>query len=64
MPDPREAPVRFEHVSFSYPSRGGLVLDRVDLELEPGETVALTGPSGEASTLDLSHSWPSPTPAT
>ena len=46
VPDPREAPVRFEHVSFSYPSRGGLVLDRVDLELEPGETVALTGPSG------------------
>jgi ATP-binding cassette, subfamily C, bacterial CydD len=45
-PDPREAPVRFERVSFSYPSRGGLVLDRVDLELEPGETVALTGPSG------------------
>ena len=45
-PDPREAPVRLEGVSFSYPSRPGLVLDGVELELRPGETVALTGPSG------------------
>jgi ABC-type multidrug transport system fused ATPase/permease subunit len=33
-------------VSFSYPARPGLVLDRLDLELEPGETVALVGESG------------------
>lgn len=45
-PDPRQSAVRLEQVSFSYPTRRGLVLDRVDLELEPGETVALTGPSG------------------
>ena len=45
-PSPREASVRLEGVSFSYPSRGGLVLDGVDLELTPGETVALVGPSG------------------
>jgi thiol reductant ABC exporter CydD subunit len=43
---PRLAPVRLERVSFEYPSRPGLVLDSVDLELRPGETVALVGPSG------------------
>jgi ATP-binding cassette, subfamily C, bacterial CydD len=45
-PTPREAPVRLEGVSFAYPTREALVLDRVDLELRPGETVALVGPSG------------------
>jgi thiol reductant ABC exporter CydD subunit len=45
-PNLAEAAIRLEHVSFSYPSRPGLVLDRLELELEPGETVALTGPSG------------------
>jgi thiol reductant ABC exporter CydD subunit len=43
---PAEAPVRLEGVSFGYPSRPRLVLDRLDLELLPGETVALVGPSG------------------
>jgi thiol reductant ABC exporter CydD subunit len=45
-PNPREAAVRLEGVSFSYPARRGTVLTEVDLALEPGETVALTGPSG------------------
>ena len=45
-PTPREAPVRFEDVSFAYPSRPGLVLAGFDLELSPGETVSLVGPSG------------------
>jgi ABC-type transport system involved in cytochrome bd biosynthesis fused ATPase/permease subunit len=45
-PSPREAPLRFETVSFAYPSRPELVLDRFELELLPGETVALVGPSG------------------
>jgi thiol reductant ABC exporter CydD subunit len=43
---PAVVPVRFERVSFSYPARAGLVLDRMDLELVPGETVALVGESG------------------
>ena len=38
--------VRFEHVSFAYPARDGLVLDALDLELRPGETLALVGETG------------------
>jgi thiol reductant ABC exporter CydD subunit len=49
-PSPREAPVRLEGVSFAYPGRRGRVLADVDLELQPGETVALTGPSGAGKT--------------
>jgi ATP-binding cassette, subfamily C, bacterial CydD len=45
-PSPLDAPVRLEAVSFVYPSRAGLVLDGLDFELLPGETVALVGPSG------------------
>jgi ABC-type transport system involved in cytochrome bd biosynthesis fused ATPase/permease subunit len=46
-PSVRTAAVRLEAVSFAYPtSRAGLVLDRVNLELFPNETVALVGPSG------------------
>lgn len=45
-PNPAEAPVRLERVSFAYPSRPDLVLDELDLELLPGETVALVGASG------------------
>jgi ATP-binding cassette, subfamily C, bacterial CydD len=45
-PSPAFAPVRLESVSFAYPARPGLVLDRLDLELAPGEAVALVGDSG------------------
>ena len=45
-PSPREVPVRLEGVSFAYPGREGMVLDSVDLELAPGEAVALVGASG------------------
>ena len=45
-PSPRRASVRLEGVSFAYPTRPALVLDELDLELRPGETVALVGPSG------------------
>ena len=45
-PSPAQAEVRFEAVSFSYPSREAPVLSELDLELPPGETVALVGESG------------------
>jgi thiol reductant ABC exporter CydD subunit len=45
-PSPAEASIRLECVSFAYPSRPELVLDALDLELLPGETVALVGASG------------------
>ena len=45
-PSARTVSLRLEDVSFAYPARPALVLDRVDLELRPGETVALVGPSG------------------
>jgi ATP-binding cassette, subfamily C, bacterial CydD len=45
-PSPATAPVRLERVSFSYPTRPVPVLDGFDLELLPGEVVALVGESG------------------
>ncbi|MFM8640230.1 MAG: ABC transporter ATP-binding protein [Planctomycetota bacterium] len=40
-----EGAVRFEGIRFAYPG-GGAVLDGVDLEVGPGETLAVMGPSG------------------
>ena len=45
-PSPAVAAVRLAGVTFSYPARPERVLDAVDLELRPGETVALVGRSG------------------
>lgn len=39
----------FEGVRFTY-ARGETVLDGIDLEISPGETVALVGPSGAGKT--------------
>lgn len=42
--------VRFEHVSFRYPSAARAALDDVSLTITPGETVALVGSSGGGKT--------------
>src|SRR5947207_10426484 len=42
--------VRLEGVGFRYPGSDGWVLRGLDLELRPGETVALVGPTGSGKT--------------
>jgi ATP-binding cassette subfamily B protein len=47
LPDPAQGRVSFEDVSFHYPSRPGqAALTDFTLDVNPGETVALVGPSG------------------
>jgi ATP-binding cassette subfamily B protein len=47
LPAPGRGEIRFERVSFRYPSRpASKALDDFDLEVRPGETVAFVGPSG------------------
>jgi len=42
--------VTFERVSFSYPGSSAFALEDVSLDVEPGETIALVGPSGGGKT--------------
>ena len=44
--EPGTATITFERVSFRYPTRDRDALRDIDLELHPGETVALVGASG------------------
>jgi ATP-binding cassette subfamily B protein len=47
LPESVVGRIRFEHVTFSYPSRPDeRALDDFNLEVEPGDTVAIVGPSG------------------
>jgi ATP-binding cassette, subfamily B, bacterial len=51
LPKPTLGAVAFEGVSFRYPTRpDALALDRFDLAVAPGETVAIVGPSGAGKT--------------
>ncbi len=51
LPQPVRGAVSFEDVSFRYPTRPeSLALDRLRLDVAPGETVAIVGPSGAGKT--------------
>ena len=53
-PEPARGAVRFDHVSFTYESRPDRpALRDVSFAVEPGETVALVGPSGAGKTTVL-----------
>jgi ATP-binding cassette subfamily B protein len=50
-PDKRHGKIAFENVGFVYPARPGVqALDGVSFTVEPGETIALVGPSGAGKT--------------
>ncbi len=54
LPEPPRGEVRFDKVSFRYPSRpDALALADFSLEVKPGETVALVGPSGAGKSTVL-----------
>jgi ATP-binding cassette subfamily B protein len=56
--DPRGR-VRFENVGFTFPDAPSPVLAGVDLDIEPGETLAVVGATGAGKTV-LTRSGPTP----
>lgn len=49
-PDELGPGIRFEGVGFQYPGSERKALEGVDLEIAPGETIALVGPNGAGKT--------------
>jgi ABC-type multidrug transport system fused ATPase/permease subunit len=54
VPDPALTGISVEQLRVAYPGRGGPALDRVSLTVEPGEILAITGPSGYGKSTLLS----------
>ena len=54
LPQPVRGDIRFDAVTFRYPARPDTsALDGITLHVQPGETVALVGPSGAGKTTIL-----------
>ena len=54
LPQPVRGDIRFDAVTFRYPARPETsALDTITLHVQPGETVALVGPSGAGKTTIL-----------
>jgi ATP-binding cassette subfamily B protein/subfamily B ATP-binding cassette protein MsbA len=49
-PDRVQGAISFRHVSFHYPGSNREVLSNIDLDVQPGETIALVGRSGAGKT--------------
>jgi ATP-binding cassette subfamily B protein len=54
-PLPLRSQIRFDEVSFAYPSRGGAAVDRLSFDIRCGQRVALIGKtgSGKSTLADL-----------
>ena len=50
FPSPIKSGICFEHVRFSYPNTSTMVLKDIDLEILPGQIVALVGENGSGKT--------------
>jgi ATP-binding cassette, subfamily B, bacterial len=50
VPEKLHEGIRFEHVSFAYPGTDRIVLEDVNLHLEPGSVVAIVGENGAGKT--------------
>ncbi len=49
-PEPVRGHIVFDHVNFAYEPGGRTILEDIDFEVGPGETVAIVGPSGSGKT--------------
>lgn len=53
VPSPGEVPLRLGDVSYTYPGAESPAIDRLSLEIAPGEVVALSGTSGGGKSTAL-----------